>query len=56
MSDYSPITTDQKKKILGLNTAALYNIDVPAELRLPTDAGQAEAEPAVGAKEGAGVL
>ncbi|BAS08707.1 amidohydrolase 2 [Arthrobacter sp. Hiyo4] len=55
MTDYAPITTDQKKKILGLNAAALYDLEVPAELRLPTDAGQAEAHPAIGAKEGAGL-
>lgn len=55
MTDYAPITTDQKKKILGLNAAALYDLDVPAEFRLPTDAGQAEAHPAIGAKEGAGL-
>jgi predicted TIM-barrel fold metal-dependent hydrolase len=55
MTEYPPITMDQKKKILGLNAAALYDLDVPAELRLPTDAGQADAEPAVGAKQGAGV-
>jgi uncharacterized protein len=35
MDDYAPITIEQKKKILGLNAAALYDLDVPAELRLP---------------------
>ena len=35
MNEYAPITTDQKKKILGLNAAAMYDIEVPAELRLP---------------------
>ncbi len=36
MTEYAPITTDQKKKILGLNAAALYpHIQVPEELRLP---------------------
>ena len=34
-----PITVDQKRKILGLNAAALYDIDVPAELRLATPPG-----------------
>lgn len=35
MSEYAPITTEQKKKILGLNAAKMYGLDVPAELRLP---------------------
>ena len=43
MTEYPAITTEQKKKILGLNAAKLYDIEVPAELRLP-DAD----EPAVG--------
>lgn len=48
MTEYAPITTEQKKKILGLNAAALYDLDVPAELRLPSDA-----DVAVGAGAGA---
>ena len=32
--EYSAITTDQRKKILGLNAAALYDIPVPAELQV----------------------
>ena len=43
LSEYPQITVDQKKKILGLNAAKLYDIPVPAELALP-DAD----EPAVG--------
>ena len=35
MTEYAPITTDQKKKILGLNAAKMYDLEVPAELRLP---------------------
>lgn len=35
MDEYAPLTTAAKKKILGLNTARLYDIDVPAEMRLP---------------------
>jgi predicted TIM-barrel fold metal-dependent hydrolase len=31
---YAPITTEQKKKILGLNAAKMYDLPVPAELRL----------------------
>ncbi|MGX7722855.1 amidohydrolase family protein [Rhodococcus pyridinivorans] len=51
MTEYAPLTTDQKKKILGLNAAALYDIDVPAELRLPEPAGQEGVEVAAGAQE-----
>jgi predicted TIM-barrel fold metal-dependent hydrolase len=38
-SDYPPLTSAGKKKILGLNAAKLYGIDVPEELRLPEEAG-----------------
>jgi predicted TIM-barrel fold metal-dependent hydrolase len=34
-SDYAPITPTAKRKILGLNAARLYDLDVPPELRLP---------------------
>jgi uncharacterized protein len=34
-SDYAPITPRAKRKILGLNAARLYDLDVPSELRLP---------------------
>lgn len=35
LSEYAPLTVDQKKKILGLNAAALYpHIEVPTELQL----------------------
>ena len=46
-SDYPEYTTVSKKKIMGLNAAALYGVDVPEELQLPDDAG------APGAKEDA---
>jgi uncharacterized protein len=39
MTEYPPITVEQKKKILGLNAAKMYGIEVPAGLGL--------AEPAV---------
>ena len=39
-----------EEKILGLNAASLYDIDVPAELQLPTP-GQDTVEVAAGAKE-----
>ena len=38
-SDYPRLTTEGKKKILGLNAAKLYGIDVPEEFRLPDEAG-----------------
>jgi uncharacterized protein len=34
LPEYAPLTVDQKKKILGLNAAAMYDIPVPAQLRL----------------------
>jgi hypothetical protein len=34
-SDYPRLTTAGKKKILGLNAAKLYGIEVPENLRLP---------------------
>ena len=38
-SDYPRLTTDGKKKILGLNAAKLYGIDVPEEFQIPDEAG-----------------
>jgi predicted TIM-barrel fold metal-dependent hydrolase len=38
-SDYPRWTTEAKKKVLGLNAAKLYGVEVPAELRLPEEAG-----------------
>jgi predicted TIM-barrel fold metal-dependent hydrolase len=38
-SDYPRLTTAGKKKILGLNSAKLYDIPVPAELQLSAEAG-----------------
>jgi predicted TIM-barrel fold metal-dependent hydrolase len=35
MTEYAPVTVAQKKKILGLNAAKMYDLDVPADLRLP---------------------
>jgi predicted TIM-barrel fold metal-dependent hydrolase len=32
MTEYAPLTADVKRKILGLNAAALYDLEVPAEL------------------------
>ncbi len=50
-SEYAPITVEQKQKILGLNAAALYDIDVPADLQLAEPAGQEGVEAAAGARE-----
>jgi predicted TIM-barrel fold metal-dependent hydrolase len=36
-SDYPALGTDGKKKIMGLNAAKLYGVEVPQELRLPPD-------------------
>jgi predicted TIM-barrel fold metal-dependent hydrolase len=33
-SEYPPVTTAMKKKVLGLNAARLYGLDVPAECQL----------------------
>ena len=38
-TDYSKLTTETKKKILGLNAARLYDIPVPEELQIRTTAG-----------------
>ncbi|MGZ4276710.1 MAG: amidohydrolase family protein [Solirubrobacteraceae bacterium] len=38
-ADYPAITMEAKRKMLGLNAAALYDIEVPAELRLPAAGG-----------------
>ena len=44
LGEYAPLTVDIKKKILGLNAAKLYDIEVPPELALASstaDAGEA---------------
>ncbi|MGI8507369.1 MAG: amidohydrolase family protein [Solirubrobacteraceae bacterium] len=38
-SDYPRVTDATRRKILGLNAAKLYGIEVPKELRLPDEAG-----------------
>jgi uncharacterized protein len=43
-SDYPALETAGKKKIMGLNAAKLYGIEVPAELRLPDEAGTPAAQ------------
>jgi uncharacterized protein len=44
LTEYAPLTTAQKKKVLGLNAAKLYDIPVPSELQL-ADAGETETGP-----------
>jgi predicted TIM-barrel fold metal-dependent hydrolase len=49
LADYPRLGVESKKKILGLNGARLYGVDVPKELRLPVPAEQpASQESAVG--------
>ncbi|HEY3728128.1 MAG TPA: amidohydrolase family protein [Solirubrobacteraceae bacterium] len=43
-SDYPRVTDATRRKILGLNAAKLYGIEVPAELQLPAEAGTPGAE------------
>jgi predicted TIM-barrel fold metal-dependent hydrolase len=38
-SDFPRLDANGKRKILGLNAAKLYGIDVPQELRLPAEGG-----------------
>ena len=38
-SDFPRVTTATRKKILGLNGAKLYGVDVPEHLRLPAEEG-----------------
>ena len=40
-SDYPEVTTATKKKILGLNAAKLYDIEVPADCQLQDGLGDA---------------
>jgi predicted TIM-barrel fold metal-dependent hydrolase len=41
-SDYPRVNTVTKKKILGLNAARLYDLDVPADCRLPAAVAEPE--------------
>lgn len=52
VEEYGQITVENKKRILGLNTAAMYDIEVPAEFQVPggTDADNPKQEVAVGAE------
>ena len=47
-ADFPRLGVAGKKKILGLNAAALYGIDVPAEYRLPAEAGTPGAHEVLG--------
>jgi hypothetical protein len=44
LADYPRLGTAGKKKILGLNAAKLYGIEVPAEYQLPAEAGTPAAQ------------
>jgi hypothetical protein len=46
-SDYPRLGVEGKKKILGLNAAKLYDIEVPAEFRLPDTSAPAARDDAV---------
>jgi hypothetical protein len=47
-ADFPRLGVAGKKKILGLNAAALYDIEVPAEYRLPAEAGTPGAHEVLG--------
>jgi predicted TIM-barrel fold metal-dependent hydrolase len=49
--EYGELTPEIKRKILGLNLAELYNLDVPADV--PREAEQSAAEAAPAPPEGA---
>ena len=42
-SDYPRLDTNGKKKILGLNGAKLYDVEVPAEFQVPGEPAAADA-------------
>ncbi|GAA3579413.1 amidohydrolase family protein [Amycolatopsis ultiminotia] len=44
MTEYPALTTEVKKKILGLNAAAMYDIEVPAELQVANPPAEASTE------------
>ena len=43
-SDYPRVNTATKKKILGLNAAKLYDLEVPAEYQLDSGEGTPAAQ------------
>ena len=55
MTEYAPLTTEVKKKILGLNAAAMYDIPVPEGLGLPAQPDGAEGQEMAPTLEDAGV-
>ena len=54
-SDYPRVNVDTKKKILGLNAAKLYDIEVPVECRIADAAEPASRDDAKLVEEGASV-
>ena len=61
-SDYPKLTTTAKKKIMGLNAAKLYDIEVPAEFQIPAPGTTADEKApgeellSRGSRGGAGVI
>jgi uncharacterized protein len=53
-SDYPRMNTASKKKIMGLNAAKLYGIEVPEEFQLPPEAGTPGAHEVLGGEPVAG--
>jgi uncharacterized protein len=53
--DYPRLTAEGKKKILGLNAAKLYGIDVPAEYQIADASAPASQDSAVGVDDKAAV-
>ncbi|WP_442940295.1 amidohydrolase family protein [Nocardioides sp. B-3] len=52
MTEYPELTATAKKKILGLNAAKMYGLNVPADLQLAdADDGSADLDVAAGAKQ-----
>ena len=43
-SDYPRVNAASKKKMLGLNAATLYDIEVPVEFQLPAEEGTPAAQ------------
>jgi len=54
-SDYPRVNVDTKKKILGLNAAKLYGIEVPTELQLKGGGEPAAQDDAKLVEQGANV-
>jgi hypothetical protein len=51
-ADYPRLDANGKKKILGLNAARLYDIEVPAECQIADSSAPASRDDAVGVSSG----